>query len=95
MKADNASPRQRLRLSLPKPLSEAVDGIETRTRTALADLADRTPNLKTAQSLPRPKSTTKRAAREIPETVDTTAAEKAAPDIADAIDAITDPGDAK
>ena len=95
VKADNASPRQRLRLSLPKPLSEAVDGIETRTRTALADLADRTPNLRTAQSLPRSKSTTKRAAREIPETADTTAAEKAAPDIADAIDAFTDPGDAK
>ena len=95
VKADNASPRQRLRLSLPKPLSEAVDGIETRTRTALADLADRTPNLRTAQSLPRSKSTTKRAAREIPETADTTAAEKAAPDIADAIDAITDPDDAK
>lgn len=93
--ADDASPRERLRLSLPKPLSKAVDDIETGTRTALADLAERTPNLRTAQSLPRSKATPKRVAREIPEVADTIAVEKAAPDIADAIDAITHPVDAK
>lgn len=93
--ADDASSRERLRLSLPKPLSKAVDDIETRTRTALTDLAERAPNLRTAQSLPRSKSTTKRVAREIAETTDTTTAEQAAPDIADAVDAITHPGDAK
>lgn len=93
--ADDASPRQRPRLSLPKPLSKAVDDIETRTRTVLTDLAERTPNLRTVQSLPRSKATTKRAAPEISELADTTAVEKAAPDIADAIDAITHPVDAK
>lgn len=94
-KADDASPRQRPRLSLPKPLSKAVDDIETRTRTVLTDLAERTPNLRSVQSLPRSKATTKRAAPEISELADTTAVEKAAPDIADAIDAITHPADAK
>ncbi len=93
--ADDASPRERLRLSLPKPLSKAVDDIETRTRTALADLADRTPNLQTAQSLPRSKATPKRVAPEVPAAADAIAVEKATPDIADAIDAITHPVDAK
>ncbi|QRY48262.1 alpha/beta hydrolase [Mycolicibacterium boenickei] len=83
--ADDAPPRERLRLSLPKPLAKAVDDIETRTRTVLTDLAERAPSLRTAQSLPRSKATTKRAAPEVPEAADTTAVEKAAPDIADAI----------
>ncbi len=93
--ADDATPRERPRLSLPKPLSKAVDDIETRTRTALADLAERAPNLRTAQSLPRSKATMKRVAPEVPEAADAIAVEKAAPDIADAIDAITHPVDAK
>lgn len=93
--ADDASPRERVGLSLPKPLSKAVDDIETRTRTVLTDLAERAPNLRTAQSLPRSKATTKRAVPEVPETAGTIAVEKAAPDIADAIDAITQPVAAK
>ncbi|MGW4099073.1 alpha/beta fold hydrolase [Mycobacterium sp. NPDC004974] len=80
-KADDVSPRERLRLSLPRPLSKAVDDIETGTRTA--------------QSLPRSKPTTKRVVPKVPEAANATAAEHAAPDIADAIDAITHPVDAK
>jgi hypothetical protein len=94
-KADDASPRERLRLSLPEPLSKAVDDIEIRTRTALADRAERAPNLRTPQALPRSKATPKHVAPEVSEAADTTAVEKAAPDIADAIGAITHPVDAK
>ncbi len=92
---------QRPRLSAPKslpPRSDVrglVDNLTTGTRTALTDLADRVPNLRSAQSLPRTKVSTKRDVPELPEVADATVAEKVVPDIADAIDVITHPVEVK
>lgn len=79
--------------SLPTPsdVRDLVEGIADKTRTAVAGVVDRAPNLRTAHALPRPKSTTKRDAPEVPELTDVTAVEKVAPVVADAIDAITHP----
>lgn len=100
--ADDSASRQRPKLSLPKPLAgslptrsdihDVFEGIAERARTVLTDVADGAPNLRTAQSLPRPKVDAKRDAP-LPAATDTTVADKAVPDIADAIDAVTHPGE--
>ncbi|WP_052238421.1 alpha/beta fold hydrolase [Mycolicibacterium setense] len=90
------SPESRFE-SLPTPagVRDLVEGIADKARTAVADVIDRTPNRRAAQALPRPKSATKRDAPEVPTLADTTATEEAAPVVADAIDAITQPVAAK
>lgn len=93
---------KRPKLSVPKVAttrSEArglIDDLTDRARTALSDLADRKPNLRTTQSLPRPKATIQREVAKRPESVvvGTAMADKV-PDIADAVEAITRPADAK
>ncbi|MEV0673632.1 alpha/beta fold hydrolase [Mycobacterium sp. NPDC050441] len=102
-RADNSSVRQRPRLSLPKSLPESlptrsevrdlVGDLTTHARTALTGLADRAPNLRTAQSLPHPK-VTRRDTASRPDAAAAAVADKA-PDIVDAIDAITRPVEAK
>ncbi|MEW2481682.1 alpha/beta fold hydrolase [Mycobacterium sp. NPDC049093] len=90
---------KRPKLSVPKAAttrSEArdlVDDLTGRARTALTDLADRKPNLRTAQSLPRPKATARRDATKRPVAVAVAAVADKAPDIADAVEAITRPAD--
>lgn len=101
----DAPVRQRRQLSLPKPapdelstpsaVRDLVTGIAEGARTALADVADRTANIRTAQPLSRPKVSAKRDVPELPEVADVTVAQKAAPDIADAIDAVAHPVDPK
>lgn len=93
---------KRPKLSVPKVAttrSEArglIDDLTDRARTALSDLADRKPNLRTTQSLPRPKATTQREVAKRPESVAVgTAMAGKVPDIADAVEAITRPADAK
>lgn len=94
-RADDAPVGQRPRLSVPKSLPkpsevrDAVDDLRTQVRTALTEVADRVPNIRSAQSLTRPKATTKRDTPEPPVVAAATVAETAAPDIAAAIDAVT------
>lgn len=102
-RGDDGTSRQRPRLSAPKSVPktlptpsevrDAVDDLGAQVRTTLTRLTDRASNIRTAQSLPRPKAATKRDAPELPKVTVATAAEEAAPDIADAIDTITHPAD--
>lgn len=97
-RGDDGPMRTRLRLSLPKPASgvrDVVEGITDKARTAVADVVDQAPNLNTAQALPPRKPTTKRGAPEVRGVADTAAAEKTAPALAGAIDAIARPVDAQ
>ncbi|ORB44387.1 alpha/beta hydrolase [Mycolicibacterium porcinum] len=104
-RTDDGASRQRPRLSGPKSVSgtlptpsevrDAVDELGAQVRTTVTRLADRAPNIRTAQSLPRPKAATKRDAPKLPEVTDATVSDKAVPDIADAIDAVTQPADPK
>lgn len=108
---------KRPKLSVPKAATTRsevrglVDDLTDRARTALTDLADRKPKLRSTQSLPRPKATAQREAaqreaakreaakREVakrPEAVAVAAAmADKAPDIADAVEAISRPADTK
>lgn len=104
-RAGDAPLRQRPRLMSPKSppktlptrsdVRDLVDGITEQARTALTEVVDRTANIRTAQSLPRPKAPVKSRVPELPEVADVTAAQKGAPEIADAIDAIVHPVDPK
>src|SRR5690349_12237238 len=92
-RTDDGASRQRPRLSGPKSVSgtlptpsevrDAVDELGAQVRTTVTRLTDRASNIRTAQSLPRPKAATKRDAPKLPEVTDATAADKAVPDIAD------------
>ncbi|ODR23650.1 hypothetical protein BHQ19_17655 [Mycolicibacterium porcinum] len=99
--AGDGASRQRPRLSVPKSLPtpsevrDAVDDLGAQVRTTLTDLADRAPNIRTAQSLPRPKAATKRDAPKLPEVADAPVVDRAVPEIADAIDAVIHPADPK
>lgn len=99
-RADTAPVRQRPRLSLPKSLPtgsgvrDLVDDLATRARTTLTDLTDQAPNLRAAQSLPRPKATARRDTAQRPDVATATVADQA-PDIGDAIEGITRPAEAK
>lgn len=93
---------KRPKLSVPKAATTRsevrglVDDLTDRARTALTDLADRKPNLRATQSLPRPKATAKRDWAKRPEAVAVgTAMAGKVPDIADAVDAITRPADTR
>ncbi|CRZ16222.1 Lipocalin family protein [Mycolicibacterium neworleansense] len=77
------------RLGPRKEKVRRVDDIATRARTALTGALDRRPTLRTAQSLPRPKLSTKRLMPEIRKAIDV-AAEK--PLITGAVDRIATPG---
>ncbi|MBX8691164.1 alpha/beta fold hydrolase [Mycobacterium sp. 20091114027_K0903767] len=104
-RTDDGASRQRPRLSGPKSVPgtlptpsevrDAVDDLRTQVRTTMTRLADRASNIRTAQSLPRPKAATKRDAPKLPEVTDATVPDKAVPDIADAIDDVTQPADLK
>ncbi|MFV8053856.1 alpha/beta fold hydrolase [Mycobacterium sp. 48b] len=104
-RVDDAPVRPRPRLSsskaspasLPTPsgVRDLVEGITDKATTTLAEVAARRPNLRTAQSLPRPKPATKRPASDAPDITGTAAVEKAAPEIADAVDAVTHAPEAK
>lgn len=97
----DGTPRQRLGLSVPRPsagslptpadVRDAVDDLGAQVRTTLTSRAGHTSKVGAAQPLPRPKVGFKRDAPQVPRVADTAVAEEAAPDIADAIAAVTGP----
>lgn len=105
-RVDDAPVRARPRLSSPKPLPaslptptdvrDVIEDVATRTRSAIADLADRAPTLRTPQPLSRPKAAAKRDVPEIRSTADTAVAvaDKTTPLVAAEIDTLPGTPDA-
>ncbi|WP_131828493.1 hypothetical protein, partial [Mycolicibacterium conceptionense] len=97
----DGTPRQRPRLSVPRPsagslptpadVRDAVDELGAQVRTTLTSRAGHTSKVRAAQPLPRPKVGFKRDALQLPRVAGTAVADEAAPDIADAITAVTGP----